>query len=45
MYKKRIICIYKSGSEISNSLKYVSDEFIEYSDGNDMVEKLKNILN
>ena len=44
MYKKRIVCIYKSGSQISSSLKYVSEEFIEYSDEDDMIEKLKNIL-
>lgn len=44
MYKKRIICIHKSGSQISSSLKYVSEEFIEYKDVADMIEKLKNIL-
>ena len=44
MYKKRIICIYKSGSQISSSLKYVSEEFIEYEDEKDMIEKLTKLL-
>jgi len=44
MYKKRIICMYKTWSQVSSSLKYVSEEFIEYNDEADMIEKLKNIL-
>ena len=44
MYKKRIICIYKSGSQISSSLRYVSEEFIEYENEADMIEKLKEII-
>ncbi len=44
MYKKRIICMYKAWSQVSSSLKYVSEEFIEYSDESDMIEKLKNII-
>lgn len=44
VFKKRIICIHKSGFKLSNSLKIVSNEFIEYDSSEDLVEKLKKIL-
>lgn len=37
-----IICIYKKGSEISGSLKVISDDFIEYD--NDLIEELREGL-
>lgn len=39
-----IICIYKEGSKLSNSLKAVSETFIAYSDTNDMIRKLTATL-
>ncbi len=37
----KIVCIYKNGSKISESLKMVSKTFIEYLDSKDLIEKLK----
>ena len=36
-----IICIHKKGSKVSGSLIIVCDEFIEYSDPEELTEKLK----
>ncbi len=44
IYGTRIICMYKSWSSVSGSLKYVTDEIIEYKDNLDMLNKLKDIL-
>jgi len=35
-----IICIFKTGSEIAGSLKTLTDNFIEYGDAKDLIEKL-----
>ncbi len=35
-----ILCIYRTGSKISSSLRFVATEFIEYTDANDMLKKL-----
>ena len=43
-YGKRIICMYTMGSHISSSLRYITDEFVEYSSQEDMLEKLRKIL-
>lgn len=40
-----ILCIYKMGSKVSSSLKFVTTEFIEYSDADDMLRKLERHLN
>ena len=40
-----IICIFKKGSDISQSLKYVTDKFIEYTDAKDLIQKLEKELN
>lgn len=45
VYNIPIICIYKSGSKTSSSLKKISKTFIEYSNTDDLVNKLKPILN
>lgn len=39
-----IFCFYKNGSTYSKSLRKVSDTFIEYEDGEDLVKKLKSII-
>lgn len=39
-----IICVYKSGADISGSLKFITDKFIEYSDMNDLTKQLTNYL-
>lgn len=39
-----IICIYQKNKTISGSLKAVCDNFIEYTDKNDMIEKIGKTL-
>jgi hypothetical protein len=43
-YEKKILCIYKKWSHISNSLKYVTDNFIEYESSEDMIRKIDTFL-
>ncbi len=43
-YEKRILCIYKKWSKISSSLKFVTQDFIEYENTEDMIEKVWNFL-
>ena len=40
----KIYCIYKKGSKLSNSLKAVTDKFYEYSNTNEIVSIIKNII-
>jgi nucleoside 2-deoxyribosyltransferase len=44
-FKCPIICIYRQGQKTSGSLKVVTDKFIEYTDRNDMIEKLILVIN
>lgn len=44
MFKIPIICVYKTGTEISNSLKVVTDKFLEYSDTDDLIIKINEVL-
>ena len=39
-----IICIFKEESKISQSLHYVTDNFITYKDTEDMVDRLGMVL-
>ena len=39
-----IVCIYRKGSKPANSLKRLTDNFIEYSDSEEMVQKLKKAI-
>ncbi len=39
-----IICIHRKGSKISDSLKVVCENFIEYTDKDDLIEKLGGAL-
>ena len=43
-FERQIICIYKTGSKISSSLKVVTNTFIEYSDNEELVNKLSEVL-
>lgn len=40
-----ILCIYEKGSKISSSLKFITNEFIEYENCEDMIEKIKAFIN
>jgi hypothetical protein len=44
IYGKRILCIHKRGTIPANSLSYIIDNFIEYDDIQDMVDKIWNFL-
>lgn len=44
LYGKKILCIYKKWSHISSSLKYLTEDFIEYDDTEDMVSKVWQFL-
>jgi hypothetical protein len=45
LYKKKIICIYKSWVKISSSLKNICEDFIEYVDLEDLSFKLRKFMN
>ncbi|MDD5489432.1 MAG: nucleoside 2-deoxyribosyltransferase [Candidatus Moranbacteria bacterium] len=44
MLGKRVFCVYKKGSKISGSLKVVTNNFIEYSDSDDLAKKVREYL-
>ena len=39
-----IVCIYEKGTEISSSLKFITNNFIEYENINDMIDKISNFI-
>lgn len=39
-----IICIYASGENFSSSVNYVAQDFLEYSNSDDMIAKLESFL-
>lgn len=39
-----IICVYKKSSKVSSSLQAVTDDFIEYEDKNDLINKLEESI-
>jgi len=39
-----VVCIYKTGAKVSKSLNVISKRFIEYRDGDDLVNKLIKVL-
>jgi hypothetical protein len=43
-YERPIICIHRKSSKISGSLKVVCENFIEYKDKKDLIEKLGSAL-
>ena len=43
-YNVRIICVYKTDSNLSGSLKVVCDTFVEYQNPSDLINKLSKIL-
>lgn len=42
--KTPIVCIYEKGAEISSSLKFITNNFIEYEDVTDMIDKIKELI-
>lgn len=43
-FERPIICIYRRGSKIAGSLKVICENFIEYTDKEDLIEKLSSAL-
>lgn len=41
---KPIVCFYRTGSQTSSSMRYLSAELIEYADSDDLIEKLTEYL-
>lgn len=39
-----IICIHRKGSKISNSLKIICKNFIEYTSQEDLIKQISNLL-
>ena len=44
LFEIPVICIFKSGSDPSGSLKAVTDQFLEYSSRKEMLAKLEDKL-
>lgn len=42
--KTSILCIYKKGVQISSSLKFITNDFIEYENNIDMINKIDNYI-
>ena len=42
--KTSILCIYKKGVQISSSLKFITNDFIEYENDIDMINKIDNYI-
>lgn len=42
--KKKVICVYKSGTKPSGSLKIITDTILEYSNTNDLISKISTVL-
>ncbi len=43
-FGKPIFCVYKDGCEISGSLKYITKNLISYTNTNDLIAKIGEIL-
>jgi len=44
IYSVPIVCFHKTGAKVSGSLKFITNNFIEYSDSNDLVNKIESFL-
>ena len=43
--KTSILCIYKKGIQISSSLKFITDNFIEYENEENMISQINDFIN
>jgi len=44
MLGKSVLCVSKKGSKLSGSLKVVTNDFIEYSDSDDLIKKIEQFM-
>ena len=42
--KTPILCIYQKGAKISSSIKFLTNDFIEYENTDDMIKKISDFL-
>ena len=40
-----ILCVYEKGAKFSSSLKFITNNFIEYDNSKDFIEKIDKYLN
>ena len=40
-----ILCVYEKGYKVSPSLKLITNNFIEYKDTNDLIDKISTFIN
>ena len=43
-FGKPILCVYKAGNEIPSSLRFITKDFIVYSDSGDLISQLDEFL-
>ena len=43
--KTPILCVYEKGSKISSSIKIITNNFIEYENVEDMINKIDDFIN
>ena len=39
-FAKPIVCLYRKGAKISRSLRFITNDFIEYDDSDDLIRKV-----
>ena len=44
VYNVPIVCIYRKDSKVSDSLKVISESFVEYSNSEELISGIKKIL-
>lgn len=42
--KTPILCMYEKGTQISSSLKFITNQFIEYKNAEDMINKITDFI-
>ena len=42
--KTPILCIYEKGAKLSSSLRYITNNFIEYENADDMINKINDFI-
>ena len=42
--KAPVLCIYEKNSKISSTLKFITNDFIEYDGADDMINKIANFV-
>lgn len=44
LFEIPVLCIYKKGEKISSALKFITNDFIEYDNSDDMINKITNFV-